>query len=1139
MPFFFLLLSLSILFGPFVLGTRLIFADQLTIVHHDIKTSIDPEKQFVKIQDTINLPETMLPPSGEKLHFLLHGGLNPISKTDGVTVILEKEKAKPSDFGMEKSIRTDPRVPANHYSVNLPKGVHTFSLEYSGKISHPIQIQGEEYARSFSETPGIISAEGVFLSSSSLWYPLFNDEFLSFSIEAKIPKGWDVVSQGDRLAHDFKEGQRVVSWNSPQPQEEIFLVGGPFTEYDRTAGSVSVMAFLREPDKDLAEKYLETAGQYLEMYRNLIGPYPYGKFALVENFWDTGYGMPSFTLLGSRIIRFPFILHSSFPHEILHNWWGNGVFVDSESGNWSEGLTAYLADQLVQEQRGTGRDSRRAILQKYADYVSEGRDFPIVEFHGRHSAATEAVGYGKTLMVFHMLRQQLGDETFVRALQTFYRQSKFKRATFDDLERVFSSVSGRDLRTEFRQWITKAGAPVLNVSDPVVQKTDAGYSLSATIEQKQKGPAYHLYVPVAAYLEGQEKAYQTVLEISSKQYQLNLQLSGKPKRLEVDPEFDLFRKLDVNEIPPALSGALGAEKALIVLPAAAPEPIRHSYQEMAEEWKKGQSQKIEIKWDKEIKELPSEGAVWLFGWENRFQPEVRAALNGFNTDISTKAIRINNKEIIRPNHSIAMAAKNPRNPAATLAWVATDMSVAVPGLGRKLPHYGRYGYLAFEGEEPVNVEKGEWSVNSSPMSVQLVKEPQGGPAVVSGKLAPRAALASLPSIFSEDRMIKDIEFLSNEKLKGRGFGTNELREAAEYIALQFKTAGLKPGGDVPESYFQTFKAKGGEPEREAVLENVVAILPGSKPELSGQSVVVGAHYDHLGLGWPNVSNKEKGKIHPGADDNASGIAILLELARLMGKTQPDRTVVFVAFSGEELGALGSQYYVTHEKIYPPEKIIGMLNMDTVGRLGNNKLTIFGTGTAREWVHIFRGAGFVTGVQIEQVTNDIGASDHKSFVDAGVPGVQFFSGANLDYHKPTDTPDKIDRSGLVKVGSVVKEAVEYLSSRPEPLHSTITGSKEAVPAPPFQGPARKASLGTIPDFNYSGKGVRIGGVNPTSPAASAGLKEGDVITKLNDQNIEDLRAYSEALKKVQPGDSLSVTFTRDGKEQTVKATAVER
>src|SRR5262249_34773097 len=167
--------------------------------------------------------------------------------------------------------------------------------------------------------------------------------------------------------------------------------------------AVKALAFLRKPEQALADRYLDATVQYLDMYRGLLGPYPYSKFALVENFWETGYGMPSFTLLGEQVIRFPFILHSSYPHELLHNWWGNGVFVDLAGGNWCEGLTAYLADHLIAEQRGQGAEHRRAILQRVTDYVTPENDFPLTRFLSRHNAVTEAVGYGKTAMVFNML----------------------------------------------------------------------------------------------------------------------------------------------------------------------------------------------------------------------------------------------------------------------------------------------------------------------------------------------------------------------------------------------------------------------------------------------------------------------------------------------------------------------------------------------------------------------------------------------------------------------------------------------------------------------------------------------------------------------------------------------------------------
>ena len=216
------------------------------------------------------------------------------------------------------------------------------------------------------------------------------------------------------------------------------------------AGAVKALAFLRKPDQALADRYLDATAQYLDMYRDLFGPYPYSKFALVENFWETGYGMPSFTLLGEQIIRFPFILTSSYPHELLHNWWGNGVFVELAGGNWCEGLTAYLADHLIAEQRGQGADHRRAILQRVTNYVTPENDFPVSRFQSRHDGVTEAIGYGKTAMIWNMLRDKVGDAQFIKALQAFYRDNRFREASFDDIRKSFEAVSGLDLRAVLR-----------------------------------------------------------------------------------------------------------------------------------------------------------------------------------------------------------------------------------------------------------------------------------------------------------------------------------------------------------------------------------------------------------------------------------------------------------------------------------------------------------------------------------------------------------------------------------------------------------------------------------------------------------------------------------------------------------------
>jgi aminopeptidase N len=288
------------------------------------------------------------------------------------------------------------------------------------------------------------------------------------------------------------------------------------------------MVFLRTPDAPLAQKYLDATAQYLQLYNTLLGPYPYAKFALVENSWESGYGMPSFTLLGSKVIRLPFIVASSYPHEILHNWWGNGVFVDAQQGNWCEGLTAYLADHLMQEQRGSAVAYRRATLQRYTDYVRTHSDMPLTAFRTRHSAATAAIGYGKALMLFHMLRQQLGDNAFLGALQAFYRENLFQRVGFDALRHALTNVSREDMSEVFQQWVTRPGAPELRISAATVQPDGQHYRLRAVLDQVHPGPAYRLQVPLAVSLQGQAQAWQTTVIMAEKRLELTLRLPAPP-----------------------------------------------------------------------------------------------------------------------------------------------------------------------------------------------------------------------------------------------------------------------------------------------------------------------------------------------------------------------------------------------------------------------------------------------------------------------------------------------------------------------------------------------------------------------------------------------------------------------------------
>ncbi len=721
-------------------------SQEIPPLHHVLEVWLDPDKNQITVKDKITVSESFSSNPKNKFYFVLHGDLNPTSLTPGTKLESVNEKSQAQEFiKLSKLISPHSAISPEYFSVSLPLDQKTFSIKYQGKIYHPLNQAREGYARGFGGTPGIISSKGVFLSGTSNWIPEFEDRLMTFQMNLHLPPRWDAVSQGTRIRYDQNEKETAVTWESQNPQNEIYLIGDRFTHYSRKKGSTESMVFLRQSDRDLANMYLEATSQYIEMYSDLLGPYPYKKFALVENFWETGYGMPSFTLLGSRVIRLPFILHSSYPHEILHNWFGNGIYVDYETGNWAEGLTAYMADHLIKEQHNNAADYRRGTLQKYTDYVSNQNDFPLMDFRSRHSSSTEAVGYGKALMFFHMLRQALGDKFFVQGLNTFYEKHKFSNAGFEELRKAFEGTSRNDLKGFFDQWVSFSGAPELKINQAKVVKVDNGYQLKATLEQVQKNRNYSLRVPLAVTMEGESKVYQTHLEIKDKSHKIELKLPAKPLRLDIDPEFDVFRRLDRNEIPPALSQVYGANKVLVVLPSHE-KLLLDDYKEFADSLSMSYDE-VEIKMDDQIEELPADRSVWILGWGNSFLPGFSSTLKDYGITLDGKEIIIGGKDLNRKEHSLALATRHPANPELGWAWVGIGNPKAVPGFARKLPHYHKYSYLAFGGDRPTNIIKGKWPVLNSPMTVFLSPDKTAKPKL--GKLVPRKALAYLSPPFSE------------------------------------------------------------------------------------------------------------------------------------------------------------------------------------------------------------------------------------------------------------------------------------------------------------------------------------------------------------------------------------------------------
>ena len=1095
------------------------FSQDTGLVNHFMKVSINPAQSELIITDSMVLSSAL--PST----FQLNSALIPISKTKGMKIVKVEENSKGQDVGMDRD-NFDEEQGLQLTKWIIKGNAKNLVIFYQGKIDAQIEQSKANYQRGFSETPGIISQTGIYLAGSTYWLPTFENALVTFTMEVTLPKSWKSVTQGKRILEKNIGEQHVDQWFCEMPQEEAYIIGAQFTEYSYKMNSgYDAMAFLRTPDEALANKYLEVTEQYMDMYQNLVGPYPYTKFALVENFWETGYGMPSFTLLGEKVIRFPFILHSSYPHELLHNWWGNSVYIDFESGNWCEGITAFMADHLIKEQRGEAEEYRRSTLQKYSNLVNAENDFPLNKFISRHDGASEAIGYGKALMMWQMLRLKIGDEMFVKGFQLFYEKNKFKKASFKDIQNAMEEVSGIQLEVFFHQWITRTGAPSLAVKDAKTDMYAGKYRLLITIEQTQSAEAFDIDVPIHIITEKGLEVFNFNMNAKSQEFQISLK--GKPLKLAIDPQYDIFRILNPTEVPPTLNKIWGSKENLVVIPSKTTQAQKDIYQRFIEKWKAVDVDNFIVKTDAEVKELPMDMTVWILGYDNKFVASINSQLENYHSAIKSDTIILEKNKIVRKGSASIFTLFNPKDVNQQLIFIGIDDEKAVDGLVRKLPHYGKYSYLAFEGDEPTNIAKGQWPIINSPLT-KIFDSKDNNICLIEE----REALASLKPVFSENRMMATIKYLASDELKGRGLGTPEIDLASKFIEQKFKEAGLQP---MKDSYYQEFthmfKDKG-----DLKVVNVIGIIPGSDASLKDEPIVISAHYDHLGLGWPDVHQGDEGKIHYGADDNASGVSILIELANNMGKSaKPKRTIIFLACSAEESGLIGSRYFVAHAKDYFKGNIFANVNLDTDGSLFDKKILILNANTAKEWKFIFMGTDYTTGIKSEIITNDLDASDQLAFIEKGIPAIQVFTGATQNYHRPSDRFEQIDSKGLVKVATVMKEVIEYLADRETEM--PFTGANQAEnniePSTTVEKTNRKVSTGSIPDFAFQGVGVKVGSVVSGSAGEKAGLIAGDIIIKLDDAETPNLKVYSDLLKNYQPDDIVKLTVLRNDVEMLIK------
>jgi len=703
------------------------------ILHHDLHVRLQPADGSIAVIDNIQFPEGTV-----SAEFTLRNGL---------TIKAVTAKAG----GVELSpTRQSGNGHLRYYRINRLPPDGKVQLSYEGKIVSA----GTDGP--FDMPESVLNTEqGVYLDSGSAWLPEFHGHDLyTFDLLVVAPDNWQVISQGKRSqgkrSHknddgSHNDGNHRYLFNMPHPQDSIYLIAGPYQRFIKKHDDTDIVVYLYPTgspaaDQSLAEKYLEASADYISLYSNWIGPYPYARFAVVENRWQTGYGMPSFTLLGSRVMRLPFILYTSLPHEIVHNWWGNGVYVDASKGNWSEGLTAYMSDHYSNEQQGKGREYRRKALERYANFAAEQRDFALTDFRSRHDEASQAVGYSKSLMLFHMLRKRAGDDAFDKAIQAFWQNYQFRYASFHDLIQLLYTPPGnqsendQDYRQFIEQWLDQKGAPQISLDNVTVRKqpddyTLSGYALSIKISQQQPGPAYRMQIPLEVTLNGETRPHRENIQLTEKSQLHTLKLDQAPVSLTLDPDYDVFRLLHSNERPASLGRLFGAKKQLLVLPATNTAEQTQAWQGLAAAWS-DRYNNVEVIDDDEpgkIQKATSEGdAVWLLGWNNKrlqdYQQRFSTPHNGaiespssktYSQTLTGKTATIDRQTLHADKHAIVLLdTDNSRSP---MGFIGTDDPAVIASIARKLPHYSSYGALAFELPEVNNIIKQHLPVLKSPM----------------------------------------------------------------------------------------------------------------------------------------------------------------------------------------------------------------------------------------------------------------------------------------------------------------------------------------------------------------------------------------------------------------------------------------
>ncbi len=631
-------------------------ADQ---VHHEVALELAPAEHRLQARDTITLTG-----SGE-LSFFLRAAL---------------QVSRVAIDGESQTVRRD----GDQLTVDLgTAGQHRVEIVYAGRLDAGRQ------------GPGVgptIRSEGTVLPSRSGWLPRGAAERITYQVSVSVPAPQTGFVTGARQSDTRSDDRHRAVFSADYPSQGPSVFAGRYAEATRTVDGVTLRTLFPQDRQELAQTYLDRTAEYLDHYARTIGAYPYPAFTVIAAPFPVGLGFEGATYVSERILDLPYMKGRSLAHEILHSWWGNAVAIAYDQGNWAEGLTTYQADHWLAAARSeaAAREMRQEWLRDFAA-LPESRRKPLRAFTSKLHDAAQVTGYNKAAMVFHMLRQRLGDAAFRDGLSRFYANRKFQTGSWSDLRAAFEAASNQELDRVFEQWLTRGDAPALTLARAARIKTGEN-RWQVEVALRQTSPPYDLQVPVE--IQTAIGAERVTLKLDGEQATREVDLRAQPTRLRVDPDYDLFRNLPDSQVPLVMRALTLNPETRLVTAGIAPATAKRFAKRLLD---------TDVTTLSPAKAKQSEAPLLVVGGSAQVERLMRA--HGFGA----------------PPEQVAgqgdLRAWTARSGARIALAVAADAPKQLPRTARVLPYYLRASWLVMQDGELR--ARGTWPNGANPLARTL------------------------------------------------------------------------------------------------------------------------------------------------------------------------------------------------------------------------------------------------------------------------------------------------------------------------------------------------------------------------------------------------------------------------------------